>query len=374
MTLDKTLLSDNCFVLKKSADLDTSQQDRVFEKKPHGIAQLDKLDFCSFDNKALTSTINKAVDSMGEVSLSEDIYLTIASSQIYNFLLNMVKVPTLDAGGGESCVIRVCQLKLKNKISYSRDRNLLNFLGLLNLDLDRSCVLMDSVYGYLTQFHADLIEVITLEEIPIACKRIVMDRIENNLDVLSVSFQKKYRLMAHSILSYRLLNNDAQNNIMMDNLQSHLIDQQLRFSIYLALKPLLVSLFIRFNRQKNLVDATGNLFFRLSIPQHPIYKNQSLGFRDILLNILDYGFFISYPNLVDRIAFQSDGSLPVNIQKSVEYTERFHLSQLLGENIFYTVLFRLMDVSLGKHQATIDDLIISRDFEALQKLLTKIIG
>lgn len=374
MSLDKSILSANCFVLKKTADFDASQQARVFEKKPHGITQLDGIDFCGFENKSLTSTINKSIDAMEGVEFDEDIYLTIASSQIYNFLLNMVKVPTLEVGGGESCTLHIGKIELKHPLEFEQHRNLLNFLGLLNLDLNARCIMMDSVYTYLVQTFGDLMVITAHEEVQIGCKRIVMDKIESNIDVLSISFQQKYRLMAHSILSYRLLNSDSQQNDMMDNLQSYLIDQQLRFSIYLSLKPLLVSVCVRFNRQKNIVDATGNLFFRLSVPDKPIYRNQLLSFRDVLLNILDYGFFISYPNLVDRVMFQHDGALPVSTQKSDEYTERFHLSGMLGENIFYTILFRLMDVTLSQHQSTIDDLIISRDFDALQKLLLKIIG
>lgn len=376
MSLDKSAFAPFLFALKKRDTLDVSQQERVFEKQPHSIKDLEQIPFSEFENTPLTTRINKSLDELinEQGDLGDDIYLTVASSQLYGFLMNVVKVPTLDSQSGESCVVRVCQFSLKEPLDYSKHRTVLNMLGMLSLDLDRPCVLMDNVFDHISRLHGDNLDIDVQHEFYCNCKRIVLEKFKNNVDVLSSSMQQKYKTAVRSILIYKSQNLTADDNAMMDNLQAHLIDQQLRFCIYLSLRPLLVGLYVRFNRQKNLVDATGNLFFRLNIPKDSIHDGPPPTLRDLVLNIIDFGFFVSYPNLVDRASFDRASSNPVGVKKGLEYTDRYKIAHYLGENVFYTILFRLMDKELVRHHQQIDDLVKQSSLDDLQKLLEKIIG
>lgn len=374
MSIDKNTLNKIIYTHTKQGQLDTLIPSRVFERERHDLSELADVNFTNVETKDFLKRANKYNDFFraqreGGGSASKDIYPTIASSQLYFLLLNFVKIPTKikEDHAGET-VLHVCNIKFKQPDDMnSANLKAFNFLCFIGLIDDMDLVLEDSVYNYLVENHSDALDIQEKSSTEISYKKTTLDKIENTDDVVGLTHQQNFKTRCKALLAYKAMSESegtAEDNSRLDNLQYYLIEQQLRFGMYLSLKPILVLTYLKFNRLKALIDQTGNLFFSFTLPTKSPNKTDVLEFSDILMQIMDYGFYISHSNMEEKVTFSK--GVPEHPPKQFmdsSFSEREDLANTIGRNELYTLLFRLLDPEMAKVLEKIDDLILNKKYD-----------
>lgn len=375
MSIDKNALNKIIYTHKKQGQLNTLNQDRVFEKGNHELRELSDVKFTSIDMKDFLKRANKYNDFFraqreGGGSASKDIYSTIISSHLYFLLLNFVKIPTKRNDNIEKTFLHVCNINFKQPDEMSSNTlKAFNFLCFIGVVDGRDIILEDSIFSYLVENHSDALDIQEKSSTEINCKKATLDKIENTNDIVGLTHQQIFKTRCKEILAFKSTHEEtgedtSEDNDRLDNLQLHMIEQQLRFGMYLALKPVLVLCYLKFNRLKSLIDQTGNLFFSLSLPTKSINKTDLLDFSDVLMQIMDYGFYISHPDMVEKVSFSKDGpeQSPKQFHDS-SFSERDSLGSSLGRNELYTLLFRLLDPDMSRVLEKIDDLVLNKKYD-----------
>lgn len=382
MSIDKSNLSKVIYTHTKHGQINTLAQNHVFEKDvPHEIQGLEGVNFTNLELRDYLKRTNQYNDLFkmnrdGVATSSQDIYPTIASSQLYFLLLNFVKIPTKIQTSVEKTKLYVCRLEFKEPSEMNSDNlDAYNFLGFIGALDGQDIVLEESVYNYLVENHANVIDINEKTSIQINYKKATLVKIENPNDVVCLTHQNSYKTRCKEILYYKALNEvTAEDNSRLDNLQYHMIDQQLRFGMYLALKPVLQQTYLKFNRQKSLFDQTGNLFFSLSLPVKSPNKTDVLEFSDVVMQIMDYGFYISYLNIDGKVTFSKENTIEAAKQfQNPNFTQRENSADILGRNEMYTLLFRLLDSNMLDTLEKIDDLILNKKYDEFYEEVIKTI-
>lgn len=385
MSIDKNTLNRIIYIHKNQGQLNTLNQSRIFEKGNHELKELSDVKFTSIETKDFLKRSNKYNDFFraqreGGGSASEDIYPTIISSHLYFLLLNFVKIPTKRNDNVEKTFLHVCNIKFKQPDEMSSNNlKAFNFLCFIRVVDGRDIILEDSIFSYLVENHSDVLDIQEKSSTEINCKKATLDKIENTNDIMGLTYQQNFKTRCKEILNFKSTHEEtgedtSEDNDRLDNLQLHMIEQQLRFGMYLALKPVLVLSYLKFNRFKSMIDQTGNLFFSLSLPTKSLNKTDLLDFSDVLMQIMDYGFYISYPNMVEKVSFSKDCSeqSPKQFHDS-SFSEREGLGGSIGRNELYTLLFRLLDPGMSVILEKIDDLVLNKKHDEFHLEITKLL-
>lgn len=371
MSIDRNNLNKIIYTHTKQGQLHTVIQGRVFEEENHGVKEWSDVDFINIDPKDFLKRANKyndffRVQREGMGAGSKDIYPTITSSQLYFLLLNFVKIPTNLKDHTEKTFLHVCNIRFKKPDDMSSaNLHAFNFLSFIGLIDERDLILEDAVYNYLIEHHSDALDIEEKSSIEIRYKIAILDRIENTDDIVCLTHQQNFKNRCKEVLAYKALNEvTAHDNGRMDNLQFHLIEQQLRFGMYLSLKPILVLTYLKFNRLKAFIDQTGNLFFSITLPTKSPNKTDVLDFNDVLMQVMDYGFYLSYPNMEEKVTFSKESAdQPPKQFNDASFAEREGLGESIGRNELYTLLFRLLDSKMSSVLERVDDLILNKQYE-----------
>lgn len=349
---------------KKNDPNESSIIEKVFECENVNIHTIHTVDYLKSESKKINSIINGYVDSLrgGEGIVSdEDIYLVCTSSLLYSILVDGVRIPTKNNNHSDSFYIYVCSINIDEQEDYIKNKSTLTLLGFLNIDTGVPVVISEDVYNELTR--ANNLNISVLSSHKFKSKRMDIGQISNPLDILSLSKQATYKKIVHTILSYgALAASDPGNTERFDNLQHYIIDQQVRLGLYNCLKPLFSECYIRFNKQKNIVDNTGNLFFRIVLPNAPL-SDVKIGLTEVFLSTIDNGFFVSSPNLDGRFNYSED------VSEREHHSLYENLSKSSSFNILYPILFRSMLSQFTSELVEIDDLIIGGEYEKLENYL-----
>lgn len=376
MSVDIAFYNKLILTARNHANTDTSLPSRVYESNLHDIALLDQFDFLGISNSSLMPMINDPV-SVLEPSLdstSRDIYFTVLSSRIYDLMLKFVQVPTTNTSTTSTIDLVTCSISIKDSYNFAKHRQFINLLAFLDMDLDRPLLVMKPVLEFIKSEYGSLLNIVRIDEQSVPSKRLPLNMMQNEAAILSFTKQTVCHAAVNSILNFKHPSASlSKDNCRMDNLQHFLIMQQLRFFLYLSLRPVLLTTYVRFNSIRQLCEHTGNLFFKLSIPNKPIYNEEVPTFSGIVNALLDYGFYPSIPNIKARITFGTPATTdlfsatPPAIKVPPLAQEYL---QLVEPNPLYSLLFRLCDVQISSHQQPIDNFIINGDFNGLEEYLT----
>lgn len=366
--IDKDSLNSVIFMTRKNEFLDHSIVSRVYETGKHKLELSKDLNFSNFNAQNLQTTINSNIDHIGfeDNHINEDIYLTISSSQIYKYLIDKIKIPTNQEVDDNTLDLYECVIHTKEANNFNKNRNALNFLAFINLDLDKKCLITADIYNYIIE-KFDELSISDQKIVKCPIKSLVLDKIDNDYSMLSATKQNRFRIAGFSVLSYKNLNPERMDDSNIDALQYHLIDQQMRFNIYLSLTTIFLSVYIRFNRQKMLVDATGNLFFRFSLPPTPIYKNIKVDFKNLFFNCLDYGILLSLPNLEGKISISKENTL-----ENITTLSTGQNANIIEPNPLYSILFVLLSIKNSDAMNQIDNYILNQNYEEVDNVLKDI--
>ncbi len=380
MPVNKQILERVIYKSIKSSNTGTLIQDRVFEDAEHGIPELSEVDFTGIDVKTLVASSvennDEVLRQIGEGGVSSDYYISVVSSQLYHLMLNFVKIPTNEKITDDKTKLYVCSIALNSTDNVKLNRKVYNCICFLGLPLNTKLIVEQSIYEYLIKEFSDALSVELISEHEMNYKLATIDKIEDNYEVMSITRQETYSKRCREVMSYKQNHPKTEkDNSRLDNLQYYLIEQQLCFGLYLGLKPILSLSIVKFNRIRKLSDHTGNLFLSFRLTDKALNETDKVRFIDIVHLMLDYGFFGSFNDIEDNIRFASDESeyhLPELKDSSLDCRDR--ISEQLGKNNMYSLLFRLLDSDLSDELLRLDDLILSKkhaEFDAeVLKLLS----
>lgn len=373
MVVNKSILDRVIYRSTKTTNSGTLLQDRLFEKEAHGIDAIDNVDFTSIDIKPLVNAASEnneeILKNIGEEGVRDHFYLSVVSSQLYHLMLNFVKIPTNQKITNEKTKLYVCSISFKDPENPSLNRRAYNYLCFLGLPLNSEVVIEASIYRHLTGELSHVLDISVCSEHEVNYKLATMDKIEDDYELMSITRQETYSKRCKEVLSYRQNNLEtAKDNSRLDNLQYYLLEQQLCLGLYLSLQPVFALSIAKFNRVRKLADATGNLFFSLSLTNEAINDVDQARFIDIVHLMMDYGFYVSHDDIERNIRFSNNDAIHKEpVVKDASFANRELISRELGKNSMYSLLFRLLDESLAGELTRLDDLILSKkhtDFDA----------
>ena len=380
MAVNKTILDRVIYRSTKKSASGTLIQDGLFETDEHGIDAITKTDFTAIDTKSLVvlaaSNNEELMKNTAPDTVDDHFYMTVVASQLYHLLLNFVKIPTNKKITNNKTTLYVCSISLINPDEATLNRKAYSCLCFLGLPLNTDIVLEASVYMHLMNNFAEVLKLEVLSEHEVNYKFATMDKIGDDYELVSITRQENFAKRCKGIITYKQNNPDTnKDNTRLDNLQYHLIDQQLSFGLYLALEPVFDLCIAKFSRGRKLIDSTGNLFFSLSLAYGILENVDQVQFIDVVHTMIDYGFYMSHDDIQRNIKFTTGQTNIEHHGVSESLTEkREGDSKILGKNSMYSLLFRLLDESLADQLPKLDDLILGKKYAEFDAEILKILS
>lgn len=366
-SIDKNFFNSLILFSRKNDFVDKSLTNRVFEPVPHSISDIEDVKFTSYSAEDSIKKVNILPENTINSSVSPflDVYFVTVSSFIYVNLLNEVKIPTLNFDGEKANYIK-CILSINDCTSDFFNKNILAFLSFLNLPINEPIIISDEIHNFIASVFDQKVISNILCEFTLNTKKIVLDTLESDYQMLSSVNQMNYRQTINTILNYRTQQLDSKlDNTRMDSLQAYLIEQQLRFKLYKVFSPIFKKNPVKFRTMESFHDFNGNLFFYIEYPQVPTEELYSFG--QISEYVISNGFFISYINANDKTVFQKsiENTSEVKIETSIPTSDT-------SPNI-YPLLFRLCDSELPDFEDEINNLIADYRYDELFLCIEKIL-
>lgn len=365
---------------KKSKGGNTTLLSHVFEpvEIPSKLSVLGA-NFSKFEPNELLK-INESLNSIS----SNAVYITCASSMIYELFSDIIKVPTLVKANStnEIMTLKNIRFTLLDEYSFHKHRELYLSMNLLKLSFDHPFVVADEVLSYIKQTFGDLIQVDELASENIFYKKIPLKIVESKLAYLSPVQQKEYAYDVGPFLHYKsyMSETSAKTDSEFDCLQDHIIQQQLRLAFLRIFSPLLKYYNLSFDKRnsKSLFEkGSGNLIFKILIPKTPLIEDIPVGISHLFWLLIDFGILFSSDTLNSVIHFESSTTnnskttvdLLNTLKSQNEFTKRNEINTSLGFSELYTLITAL---TADKHRdliTQIDDLVNAKNWKELANLL-----
>lgn len=365
---------------KKSKGGNTTLLSHVFEpvEMPPKLSLLGS-NFSKFETTEMLR-INENLNSIG----SSTVYLTCASSLIYELFADSIKVPTLVKANSsnEIMALKYIKISLVGEYSFDRHRELYLSMNLLKLNFEHPFVVADDVLNHLKQTFAELIQIEELASENIFYKKIPLKIVESKLAYLSPVQQTEYAYDVGPFLHYKsyMSEKSAETDSEFDCLQDHIIQQQLRLAILRIFSPLLKYFNLSFDKRnsKSLFEkGSGNLIFKILIPKTPLHEDFPVGMSHLFWLLIEFGILFSSDTLNSVIQFDQ-GDVPESNEKQgllekikVQelFAKRSEINTSLGFSELYTLITAL---TADKHTSLIsqiDDLVNAKNWKELANLL-----
>lgn len=350
---------------RKNDFYDKTLTSRIFEIDKHNFNSINDISFTTYSAENEIKINNQLMmEKISDQTIEfQDLYFVSVSSNIYGSILNEIKIPTREFNGSQDTLIR-CTISLSHDTYDFEKAKICTLLSFLNVPIGQNILITQDVYESINKDFNRFVNLTNYEEITYNCKNIVLDKIDNEYQILSTVNQIHYRQCVNTILSYKNNNADHKHdNSRLDNLQYYLIEQQLRFKIYSVFKKILEKNPIKFRSHNSLHEFNGNLFFNLEYPKKDVGDYYSV--KQISEYITQTGFFLSYSDATEKVKFNQ------NIDHQSKPVETTHT--LTADNTIYPLLFRLCDQTLIENQEEINSYITDSKNEELFMLIEKIL-
>lgn len=368
-TINKDYFTNLIFFSRKSDFIDSTLYQRIFETTPHQVSEFDDVDFIKYTAENEIKLVNNEANTFLEENSKdiEDIYFVAISSNIYNLFLNEIKIPTKECMK-DKIKIQKCKIDISPDVGTHTKYQILSMLAFLNIPLGKPVLLLDSISNRILGLFGEFLEVESLNDVHFYSRNIVLNTIDSPYDILSSTNQINYKQCINSILKYKNLNpNINQDHSRLDNLQYYLIDQQIRIYLYSVFEKIINKNYIKFQNNSPLFDSSGNLFFSILTPCESQKTEHFFSFKQISEYVINQGFFVSYQDASDKVYFGESNSLIEHESfKSIDNDTK------IGNEI-YSLLFRLCDKDFTSFEKKIDDLITAQKYTELEELLVELI-
>jgi hypothetical protein len=366
--------------LKKSKGGNTTLLSHVFEtvEMPKKLKILGK-NFSKFESKELLRIYDK-IGTLG----SNTIYLTCASSMLYELFSENIKVPTLDKENSSNhfMPLKYIKVSLKDEYSFEKHRVLYLSLNLLKVSFDTPIVMVDEVFTYLKSKFSDLVDFEELASENIFFKKIPLKIVESKLAYLSPVQQKEYAFDIGPFLHYKsyMSEKSVETDSEFDCLQDHIIQQQLRLAFLQIFSPLLKYFNLSFDKRNSKAlfeKGSGNLIFKVLIPNIPIDKDMPVGVSQLFWQLIDFGILFSGDTLSTVIKFNDNSELKNSTPNSLleqmnaheDFIHRSEINTNLGFSELYTLMTALTADKYIELIPQIDDLVNTKKWRELATLL-----